>query len=75
MLQPIPGAGWAQQRAVASAALALVFLLFATLAVATDQGGRQHAKGAYDASTSTYDRRSRGDDLAAIAARFGIDRC
>jgi len=52
---------------------ALALLLCAALGSlqAADQGPRQHARGTYESSTSTYEV-VKGDDLAAIAERFGV---
>jgi LysM repeat protein len=53
------------------AALALACLMCTSLAIAADTGPSRHAEGAFDASNSSYVV-AKGDDLAAIAARFGI---
>ncbi len=52
-------------------ACALVLLLCVSNAQAADGGVRHHAKGQYDAATSTYQVVA-GDDLAAIAERLGV---
>jgi len=71
MFEPIPEASWTPRRALATAALTLILFALAAAAVAGDQGPRRHAQGAYDASTATYEV-AQGDDLDAIAARFGV---
>jgi LysM repeat protein len=52
-------------------ALALVLGLGLGSVQAGDKGQRHHAEGQYDAATATY-RVVAGDDLGAIAERFGI---
>ena len=52
-------------------ALTLLLGLGLGAAQAADQGPRHHAEGEYDATTATYTV-VKGDDLAAIAERFGV---
>ncbi|MEH6872794.1 MAG: LysM peptidoglycan-binding domain-containing protein, partial [Candidatus Competibacter sp.] len=52
-------------------ACALVLLLCASSAQAADSGVRHHAEGQYDAASAVYVV-SVGDDLDAIAERFGV---
>ena len=51
--------------------LALALMLRSSVALAADSGRQHHAEGAFDAATSSYSV-VKGDDLAAIAQRFGI---
>ena len=48
-----------------------VCLALAGSALADDSGPRRHAEGSYDAATGTYTV-APGDDLGAIAQRFGL---
>jgi arylsulfatase len=49
--------------------LALAYLMCTSLAIAADAGPSRHAEGIFYASSSSYFV-AKGDDLAAIAARF-----
>jgi arylsulfatase A-like enzyme/LysM repeat protein len=69
MLPPTPPA--LPRRFVATLVLTLTCLAFATIATAGDTGPRRHAEGSYHAASSTYEV-AKGDDLEAIAARFGM---
>jgi LysM repeat protein len=64
---------WAQTRlALRSAALVwATCLVLAAGALAADGGPRHHAQGGYDAATGIYTVVS-GDELGAIALRFGV---
>ncbi|MBK1648763.1 sulfatase-like hydrolase/transferase [Rhabdochromatium marinum] len=59
------------QRVLLSVVLVLVSFMFMACALAEDTGARTHAKGNYDATTSTYTV-AKGDDLGDIAKRFGL---
>jgi arylsulfatase len=65
----------ATQRHPGRAGLAALVLILGVAmgcgAQASDGGPRHHAEGAYDASAATYQVVA-GDDLAAIAERFGV---
>ena len=52
-------------------ALALVICLVASGAQAADRGPLKYAEGQYDAASGAYTV-VRGDDLDAIAERFGV---
>jgi LysM repeat protein len=54
-----------------SAALAVIACLLMASVQASDSGPRRRAEGHYDATSSTYTV-ARGDNLDAIAERFGI---
>ena len=54
-----------------AAALAVAVLLGSGGLQAADNGPRHHAEGTFDATAGTYEV-VKGDDLAAIAERFGV---
>ena len=71
MFEPIPNMSWTPRRATIAATLTLILLACAGAVAAADDGPRRHATGAYDVTAGTYEV-VKGDDLAAIAARFGL---
>ena len=60
------------RRFFTAVAVSILVCLSASILQAADLGPRHHAQGQYDAATATYTVVA-GDDLAAIAARFGIE--